>query len=300
MLSENFNYSSDEDEFEDVLIENLFPITITRNLMERAKNKNKDAIKINNLRSNFKNISKNITELRKIKKFLEDHPKSFGNVWQEKLDEANKLRSKIDSVMKTFDDQFLKKARNALAARSAKRLRQRRVRMTNKQEKKELQRKWEERSRVIDENMQKIKDSLNKAKQEEDMRIKADLILRDVIRMKHDAKKNLSKLDALEKLRKARLDTAKGRGKVPSQNDASIFTDTIGKLKLVWEEKLSKYEKEEAEVRARLKHDSEADNANKDHAQQIVRDWQLALFGCEDAMPQRDFHGDINSFVTTR
>lgn len=66
--------------------------------------------------------------------------------------------------------------------------------------------------------------------QEEESKIQADIILKEVLRKKHDARKCIVKLDALVKLRKARQNTAKGRGESVSQKDVDAFINNIGKF----------------------------------------------------------------------
>lgn len=54
------------------------------------------------------------------------------------------------------------------------------------------------------------------------------MILKEVLRKKHNAKKFISKLDALKKLRGARLNTVKGRGENTSLYESEEFEGKIG------------------------------------------------------------------------
>lgn len=65
--------------------------------------------------------------------------------------------------------------------------------------------------------------------QEEEAKIQADILLKEVLRKKHDAKKSIAKLEALLKLRKARQNTARGRGQDVSDTEATAFQNSIGK-----------------------------------------------------------------------
>lgn len=65
--------------------------------------------------------------------------------------------------------------------------------------------------------------------QEEEAKIQADILLKEVLRKKHDAKKSIAKLEALLKLRKARQNTARGRGQDVSDTEATAFQNNIGK-----------------------------------------------------------------------
>lgn len=64
--------------------------------------------------------------------------------------------------------------------------------------------------------------------QEKEQKIHDDLVLREVLRKKSDAKKSISKLEALAKLRKARQNTAKGRGVHTSEGEAATFNASVG------------------------------------------------------------------------
>lgn len=66
--------------------------------------------------------------------------------------------------------------------------------------------------------------------QEEEAKREADVVLREVLRKKHDAKKTMEKLDALLKLRLARQNTAKGKGQQVLEHDTVTFADNLSKL----------------------------------------------------------------------
>lgn len=80
-----------------------------------------------------------------------------------------------------------------------------------------------------------------------------------------------------------------------------FFTD---KLKLLWAQKLLIYEKEEEDLRSKLKHDSDTnkveDSAMEKQAASNLKKWRKVLFGEATAAPQMDFNGDIARFVAVR
>lgn len=128
------------------------------------------------------------------------------------------------------------------------------------------------------------------------------MVLRDVLRKKQDAKKCLTKLDTLVKLRVARQNTAKGRGRIVSCNEMLHFSSQIESLKSLWSNKLSKYETEEAELREKLNKETKKfilpleEATNK--IEQNLLQWQHLLFGGQP--PQVDFNGNIYKFIKTR
>ncbi|KOB69031.1 DNA double-strand break repair Rad50 ATPase [Operophtera brumata] len=84
---------------------------------------------------------------------------------------------------------------------------------------------------MLTDNINNISDDewSSNMRQEEQAKCQADIILKETLRKKHDAKKYIVKLDALIKLRKARMNTAKGRGESVSEAEADTFNNNIGK-----------------------------------------------------------------------
>ncbi|XP_049702170.2 programmed cell death protein 7 [Helicoverpa armigera] len=222
--------------------------------------------------------------------------------WRSHIKEIEENKASITKTMSLINGPQLDMLRKLLAKRSAKRLRLKRVHMEKKKEKEERIKELKERSRKIDENLQKIQDDINRAKQEEENKLQADIVLKEVLRKKSDAKKCLTKLDALLKLRKARQNTALGRGETVSDSEAAAFNTHIDKLKSLWSKKLLLYEREESDLRVQLNEDSTLVNTLKAEAEQNVASnlakWRETLFGGK--MPQVDFGGNVERFVAIR
>lgn len=225
-----------------------------------------------------------------------------GSEWMAKIRELEVVKAEIERALTLVTGPFLIRLRKSNAKRKAKRLRLKRLNLEKKREKEERIKELKERSRKIDENLQKIKDDINKAKQEEEQKLQADIVLKEVLRKKSDAKKCLTKLEALANLRKARQNTAIGRGETVSESETATFHAHISKLKSLWELKLLIYEKEEADLRAQLKKDSEASNTLQAERETSVAsnlaEWREVLFGGK--LPQVDFSGDVARFLEVR
>ncbi|KAJ0175340.1 hypothetical protein K1T71_009481 [Dendrolimus kikuchii] len=244
-----------------------------------------------------------LNELKKKEKELSNNITMLDDVhWNKNMTKVKEIKSYIDSILTEVKSSQLDLLRKLIAKRTAKRLRLKRVNERKKREKEYRIKELQERSRKIDENLQKIKDDINKAKKEEEAKIQADIILKEVLRKKHDAKKCIVKLDAFMKLRKARQNTAKGRGEDESESDAIAFNNNIEKLKSLWTQKLAQYDKEEVELRKQLKEESDIYQQPKNEMEKQVSDylekWRDFLFGGEN--PQVDFYGDIGRFVAIR
>ncbi|CAH2087307.1 unnamed protein product [Euphydryas editha] len=217
--------------------------------------------------------------------------------WQSALQNININKKVLKDTIIKISKSGLDISRKLITKRRAKRLRLKRIREERKQERDERIRQNKENSRKIDENLQKIKDDIEKAKQEEEAKFQADIVLKEVLRKKHDAKKSIAKLEALVKLRKARENTAKGKGQPVSEIESNAFHDNIERLKSLWMHKLSEYEKEESELRRTLEKQN-VDNETEVQASNIVK-WRKALFGGQ-SNPQFDFNGDLERFISVR
>ncbi|KAJ8718266.1 hypothetical protein PYW08_002503 [Mythimna loreyi] len=225
-----------------------------------------------------------------------------GKEWSSRWMEIARIKAEIGNNLFNVTGPYLIQLRKSVARRKAKRLRLKRLRLERKREKEDRIKEMKERSRKIDENLQKIKDDIRKAKQEEENKLQADMVLKEVLRKKSDAKKCLTKLDALVNLRKARQNTATGRGENVSESEAADFQAHIDKLRSLWEIKLVLYEKEEADLRVQLKKDSEQQSILQAEAETTIASnlakWREVLFGGQ--LPQVDFKGDVGKFLEVR
>ncbi|XP_026758561.2 inner centromere protein isoform X2 [Galleria mellonella] len=270
--------------------------------IKTENSKPKNTISISKMRDDIYQMVLNLDDIKNKKRYLADNLKILSEEeWQKRMIEIEQCKVNVNKMLAYINNMHFDTLRKFIAKRSAKRLRLKRLRLERKKEKEETIKKLEEKSRKIDENLQKIKDDIIKVKQEEEAKLQADMVLKEVLRKKSDAKKCLAKLDALVKLRKARQNTAKGRGATVSEKEAQDFINSINKLKFLWTQKLASYEKEEIELRDKLKQDTEQNELGNVRAEQTVENlfkWREYLFG--GALPHVDFCGDVARFVTVR
>ncbi|XP_059062094.1 inner centromere protein-like [Achroia grisella] len=257
---------------------------------------------ISKVRDDINNIVLSVDIIKSKEKYLADNLKTLSDdEWQSRVEEIEQCKASINNSLSNINNLHMDTLKKVITKRIAKRLRLKRLRLERKKEKGDTIRRLEEKSRKIDENLQKIKDDILKVKQEVEAKLQADMVLKEVIRKKSDAKKCLAKLDALVKLRKARQNTAKGRGAHVSEKEAEEFINSIEKLKSLWVEKLAAYDKEEMELRDKLQQDSQQNELSNVRAEHIVENlsmWRECLFG--GSLPQVDFCGDLTKFVGVR
>ncbi|CAG9790741.1 unnamed protein product [Diatraea saccharalis] len=256
------------------------------------------------VRDMLRNLVMELNEVKKLETELSQIINTCSDdEWKMKLNEINHKKGVINGYLSGINDSNLDELRKQVARRTAKRLRLKRLGAERKKEKEDRIKQMKEKSRKIDENLQKIKDNINKAKQEEEAKLQADMVLKEVLRKKHDARKFINKFDALKKLRKARQNTHKGRGENVSEKEMDEFVTKIDNLKALWVQKLSDYEKEEAELQKTLQNNADENQEINETEKAVTTNlaqWKEALFGDEDAMPQFNFNGDLGRFVTVR
>ncbi|XP_063539893.1 GRB10-interacting GYF protein 2-like [Cydia strobilella] len=257
----------------------------------------KKAVSLIEIREKIRALVLTLNKLKeKQKKLTENFNTLTEEEWSSTVREMKANQLKIDEVLSLTNDFCLENMRKALAKRSTKRLRLKRLNNERKKEKEEMIKEREERSRKIDENLQKIKDEIKKVKLDEEAKLAADCILRDTLRKKHDARKCIVKLEALVRLRKARQNTARGRGEQCSENDEAEFNNNIDKLISLWKGKLSNYELEEQLLRDQLK-ESLPVVGKMEGVVETLKMWKDVMF---DGEPQFDFGGDVGGFLSVR
>ncbi|XP_050669637.1 uncharacterized protein LOC126968654 isoform X2 [Leptidea sinapis] len=240
----------------------------------------------NETRDNLKNLTENVDNLS-------------DSEWKLKMEDICNKKDVIGKQVNDLGGSYIELVKKYVAKRASKRLRLKRQREWRARLKIEMKKQKEEHSRKIDEYLQNIKDENNRIKQQEKAKLNADIVLKDVQKKKLDAKKLVSKLDALLKLRRARQNTAKGRGQPISDNETSVFQMNIEKLRLLWIQRLQIYDKEENDLRTQLSESEKPliNKADKD-IEEALAQWKQVLFG--SGFPQFDFSGDIGKFIGVR
>ncbi|XP_013142838.1 PREDICTED: programmed cell death protein 7-like [Papilio polytes] len=271
-----------------------FESYITKSNVENPKTDS-----ISTVRGKITNLIKSLDEIKEVESKLRENIRTMSDTdWDSHMKDIEDKKANIIRILNIGD---LDNVRKLLAKRAAKRLRMKRVKLERSRAKKERVKQMEERSRKIDENLKKIQDDIEKSKQETEAKLHTDSVLKEVMRKKTDAKKSIGKLDALLRLRRARANTVKGRGETVAENETVTFEEHIEKIKQLWCKKLEMYEKEEKELRVTLKESSDVkENVSETDSKVLenLKNWREVLFG--DCLPQVNFKGDANKFVSIR
>ncbi|KAL3277174.1 hypothetical protein HHI36_012525 [Cryptolaemus montrouzieri] len=147
-----------------------------------------------------------------------------------------------------------------------------------------LKKEIEERRNIdkqIDRWLEVKKEEDNKVKTEETMNKDIDCVLAEVNRMKSDAKKNLSLIRALIKLRHVRETMYAQRGEKTSLEDKHAFATTSEKMLKIWENALKQYNTEEHMLKTMLEKTASENLKHKEllKEKETLFSWEKVIFG---------------------
>nr|CAD7423521.1 unnamed protein product [Timema monikensis] len=195
----------------------------------------------------------------------------------------------------------------AIVKRSKKRAYQKRRRARVKEEVAECHSKRQQLDIAINTWLEDMQESVEKAKREESLKVEADLVLLEVTRKKNEAKRQLSLLSSLLKLRQLRAKTWASRGQAVSFESGERFIKVIERLRKLWESELRECAVEEQGLRVMLEGVVEERNQKQVRRErQALAQWEQVLFGAKKRQQDQVDHfytaaeRDIESFVAIR
>ncbi|GJQ73820.1 hypothetical protein Trydic_g18758 [Trypoxylus dichotomus] len=151
-----------------------------------------------------------------------------------------------------------------------------------------------------------MKEEVEKAKMEEKMQKDADCVLAEVTAKKSDARKQLSLISALIKLRNIRENLAIQRGEKVSLEDRSAFNKLTEKLTNTWEDTMKIYLKEEQCLKLMLETSVKKEAGwQVSKSDKVIEQWEYCLFGPK-CIPSQTYWGltsadkSIENFVAIR
>lgn len=139
------------------------------------------------------------------------------------------------------------------------------------------------------------------------MKKDADCVLAEVTKKKSEARKHLSLISALVKLRNVREKVRQQRGEKTSAEDNRAFSKATEKLTNMWSNSLRVYLKEEQGLKLMLEQNAN-DDSNAIHQskeKKISQEWEEVLFGPK-AIPSTICWGltsaerDLETFIAIR
>ena len=258
--------------------------TDSKNMPEKIKKTvHRPQIKISSARTSLCKCLSIIQQLNEAKETLQNGVATLSSAeWKRKTIEIGHLKDELSSLMSTFENTS---SFDSLKRNLTKRKKKREMQCRRREERrKKLMREKEEREKLhkdIDRWLEDMKDAVERAKMEENMQREADCVLSEVTKKKSDARKQLSLISALVKLRNVRETAAVARGDKTAPDDAQAFKTNTEKLIKMWEDNLRTYGKEEQGLRIMLENNATEDSKAMKISKQekAIQQWTYCLFG---------------------
>ncbi|KAJ8981768.1 hypothetical protein NQ317_002362 [Molorchus minor] len=216
----------------------------------------------------------------------QDLQNNFGKMssteWKQKTVEIGKLKDHFTRLMSKFEDgEAIFALKRAIDKRKHKRLNSRKRKTFQQQQIKEEYENRKKLHKDIDQWLLKMKQQVEDAKREEEMQKDADCVLSEVTKKKSDARKQISLLSSLAKLRSVRDQMATQRGEKVSLEDRKAFNITTEKLMKIWGSSLKIYSIEEQGLRLMLEKTANEDSKTAIIAKErkLLEEWHNIFFG---------------------
>ncbi|XP_044262039.1 U11/U12 small nuclear ribonucleoprotein 59 kDa protein-like [Tribolium madens] len=244
-------------------------------------------ITLNGAKQALRNCLAIVEKLNKTQEELRNKVETMSsNEWKQKTLDIGSLKDEFDKSILLFEDNtILKSLKSLVVKRAKKRLNQKKQKKFRQEQHKIKKEKQIEIDKNIDRWLESKKEEVERAKMEEKMKKDADCVLYEVTKKKSEARKQLSLISALVKLRTVRDAMATQRGEKLSLEDRKAFGHVTEKLIRMWENSYQNYCKEEQCLKVMLEHNATMDSKAAINAKQarIVDDWESLLFGPKDA-----------------
>lgn len=210
------------------------------------------------------------------------------NAWKQKTIEIGVLKDEFTKLMAKFENpEIVNHLKVSVGKRRKKRARQKQSKLFKRKQLIESQEKRAKLHKDIDQWLASMKEEAEKVKMEENMKRDADCVLSEVTRKKSEARKQLSLISALVKLRSVREQFAAARGEKTITEDRQAFNIETEKLVTIWENSMKTYTTEEQGLRLMLEKNAEDDSkaAKLAKERKLFDEWQTVLFGPKYLIP---------------
>ncbi|GLV44316.1 hypothetical protein CBL_12388 [Carabus blaptoides fortunei] len=243
---------------------------------------NKKTLKIHVAKSLLHRCIKLLSGLEKLEKYLKENVATMSSAeWKQKTIEIGQQKDEFTALLSQFDDSsVLEQLRKTLNKRKKKRLSHKRKKVARREEYADMMKNRQLLHKSIDQWLENMQDNVERTKREEYLKKDADCVLSEVTKKKSDARKQLTILTALVKLRAVREKTALHRGEKISLEDSNAFKHNAERLQNMWENALKTYAIEEQQLRAMLEKNAlDEIPAGVSEERKITSEWERLLYG---------------------
>ncbi|CAG9817129.1 unnamed protein product [Phaedon cochleariae] len=246
-------------------------------------NKGANVIPINDAQTSLKECLILLDKLTKTQRELEDKvDRMSSNDWKQKTIEIGVIKDQFTKLISKFESgESIFTLKKSIEKRKKKRLTLKKKKEFKKQQQEFKFHNRDKQHKIADQWLISKKEEVENIKMEEDMKKDADCVLAEVTKRKSEARKQLTLVSSLIKLRLVRDHIATQRGDNCSLEDKNAFNITTEKLKLMWESALQTYTTEEQGLKLMLEKTASEDSkiARLAKERKLLEEWHGIFFG---------------------
>lgn len=266
-------------------------------------------IQIHSVRNSLRNCVQILNNLQSLQEYLKKNASTMSSVeWTKKTTEIGLIKEQFSKHMFQFESlDTMNKILKAVEQRRKKRNCQKRRRQQRSIDSAKQHEEIAKAHKEVDRWLENMKDEVERAKMEELMKKDADCVLAEVTKKKSDARKALSLIASLVKLRQVREHAAKQRGEKVSLEDHNAFEKVTNHLTKIWDSAVEVYGKEEKTLQVMLMQTATEDNNSARMAKErnIMHEWESAFFGPKTNLAPSYFNlavaeKDLDTFIAIR
>ncbi|CAH1976866.1 unnamed protein product [Acanthoscelides obtectus] len=231
--------------------------------------------------------------------------------WKQKTLEIATFKDRFTKLMSKFENgEGIFALKKMLDKRKRKRLNKKKTKEFRKQQIEEKLINRVKLHKAIDEWLRSKQEEVEKCKTDENMKKDADCVLGEVTKKKSDARKQLTLIGALTKLRAVREQMASHRGEKMSAEDKQVFRTSMEKLSKMWEDSSRTYMTEEQRLKLMLEKTAVEDSKSIQLAKErkLLDEWYTVFFGPMEAIsPENTMYWaltaaerDMETFIALR
>jgi len=268
-----------------------------------------NVVHIPEAKSSLRNCLHVLNKLENLQEFLRQNASTMSSIdWKKKTMEIGLIKDEFSKLISKFENpDVMIQLRKTVEKRRKKRESQKRRRKQHTENMSQMHENRRKAHKEIDQWLENMKDGVERAKMEENMKKDADCVLAEVTKKKSDARKSLTLISSLVKLRQVREHAAIQRGEKVSLEDRAAFAKVSDHLTKIWNDAHRVYSKEEQGLRVMLEQNAAEDTnaARAAKERKITQEWEMALFGPK-CIPSPAFWGltsaekDLETFIAIR
>ncbi|KAF5272897.1 hypothetical protein FQA39_LY07663 [Lamprigera yunnana] len=279
---------SDEELWIETWLSKIGKIQINLNSTTEIKSKRSvslkpNSIQIHNIKNTLKNSIHILSNLQSLQAVLKENAATMSSTeWTKKTMEIGLIKEQFSKNILQFENfENLKRIQKVIEKRRKKRAVQKRRKKFQSEETFKMHEDRRKVHKKIDQWLEHMKEEVERSKMEENMKKDADCVLAEVTKKKSDARKAITLITSLIKLRQVREHTATQRGERVSLEDRNAFSKVTTHLLKIWNDALKVYTKEEQGLRVMLQQNAADDTnfAQLAKEKRIVQEWETVFFG---------------------